>query len=416
MDKVNEVVEALLAAIAGEDDCFVGRKHSAGSVHEGSKIDSQDEFDFTIALDRFSEMCFAVINPSAPFGYVELHRKKASPTEGMKRTNHYFNESDVLDTRLVKLRFEVLLKQALSGDFDEKHGVIILNKAKYEFSPLSVGTNIKLRLTRPIGKINAFMPPSHVISIDLVPAIHVTKWFSNDALSGILADVQSDEERMLIFDQPQRKFPWTGWTQPHARLCFSLGESEVIRRSPAVVRACYIVVKQIAKNFGDYAIFKSYVLKSAVMHCVRDEINAGNYNALPINEVEKPQLLYFVQRVMKYLLCFVLQDYVPSVFKAQFQMPVCTFEPHFKFSHFRLHEQGLNYQDFVLENFFESEKYKGLRDGHVEMIAKTYLAVHLMYFCLLPEDASFDLCFPSVNPLKESRFSFTRQQSASHCF
>ena len=165
-----------------------------------------------------------------------------------------------------------------------------------------------------------------------------------------------------------------------------------------------MAAKQMVKNFSDLKFMSSYVVKSAVLHCMQNDEDLRACVGSNYDEITKEQLLCWVQRIMRRLLCFVLQDFVPSVFMPTFVLPVCKFEQSLKFSHSRLHQYHLTYKDFSQKKFFKQNTDNILCDSQLRNIIKAYLSSHLMYWSTLPENARLQLYFPPIQPDAESTF------------
>jgi hypothetical protein len=262
---------------------------------------------------------------------------------------------------------------------------------------MNVGINFKLKILFTLERTNYTV--THSISVDVVPSVRIPSWWPNGIprFDRLLMGIRGC---FLTFDQPQRKCPWTPWCQPCARVDFTMVETGIIHESPAVVRAAFIVVKQMTKHFCDYVFFKSFVTKSALMHCIQDrDPELNRCFAESFDDIEKEQLLRWTAKITDRLLCFVMQDFVPSAFFPNFTLPVCTFELHLKFMRIRLHQLGLTFEDLIMQDL---SKYK---DMQLLLILKTFICVHLMYYCLMPVETDSHLYFPTVNPITEVPFS-----------
>ena len=185
-----------------------------------------------------------------------------------------------------------------------------------------------------------------------------------------------------------------------------------------MVRAACVVVKKIAKSFCPFKFFKSYVIKAALMHCIM--VSGSSYTIQPEYIVNKDnvinddgddfnrKLTLLVQKIMRRLLCFVLQDFVPSVFMPSFVLPVCSFEPHLKFSHMKLYQLGiLSYKDLIHRPIICMESgsiCNELIDSQLEHIMKVFVISHLMYWSVLPKTTERKIHFPPINPLYEDDY------------
>jgi ankyrin repeat protein len=416
---VTQAMSSLIRTIAKIDQRFSGRLVPAGSVFEETKIDFCDEFDFIVELEQFGKMCTVVESPCSPAGFVFI--SSASHAQNANFAEFFDGNNGLLNTRLVKFRFETLVRRVLSearfqmeNDFLEVIEIIRGESVLYSFYPDRLATNIKMKFMKPVNGQHVF----HEVSIDIVPAITIENYWPSNAVQDIVGQLRHFIESVpaprcfLVFDQPQKKHPWTGWTPPHARVDFSVFESEIIRACPSVVRAACIVVKQIVKNFCNFRFFKSYVIKAALMHSIitSSADNCRSDSASADRSQDVHQLVSWVQRIMRRLLCFALQDFVPSVFLPGFVLPVCSFETHVKFSHVRLHQSGIAYDDVIRSELLLGDNTNKMVDSQFEHIIKAYVGSHLMYWSVLPNAVTRQLFFPPINPVFEEDY-----WSLMHC-
>jgi len=109
---INSAMEELAKAITEQDHKrFACEVFPVGSAHEGTKIGCCDEFDYNFVLTNLSSICKVCHSPESPPGFVML--KASSPVnEDLK---DLFDQHGILNTRLVKFKFETLVKQILSS-------------------------------------------------------------------------------------------------------------------------------------------------------------------------------------------------------------------------------------------------------------------------------------------------------------
>jgi len=186
-----------------------------------------------------------------------------------------------------------------------------------------VNTCIKLAFTKPVNKYHVF----HNISVDVVPALQINDWWPGDAHTEFPSQTG---ECLIVLTQPQKKYPWIGWTEPHGCISFARAESRLLRKSVPVVRDAYMVVKRMSEHFCQYKFFASHVIKTAVLWCMDDD---GVSNCLSSNNSDEviygdELLLGWVQNIMRRLLRFAAEDYVPSYFMPKCRQPVWLSERH----------------------------------------------------------------------------------------
>ena len=163
-----------------------------------------------------------------------------------------------------------------------------------------------------------------------------------------------------------------------------------------------MVAKQLAKHFSYQQFLPSHVLKSAVLLCLEnDEDRCDKYTD---KEIDKEQLAYWVQRLMERVLCFILQDYVPSTFMPTLVRPVCIFEESFKFSYRRLSQYKLTYKDLSRPTFFDENQENIANDDQLKNILRAYISSHLMYWSTMPKDSKLELHSPHFDPDEKSSY------------
>ena len=281
-----------------------------GSAYEETRIGYCDEFDYIFVLTDLSTQCEIRYSPESPAGFVLL--KATTPDYD----EHLFNSSGILNTRIVKFTFETLVKRVLSSlNFFETTGFEFIDPVQdFVVQPgttsMKLNTQIKLEFTKPVN--GHFLP--HNISVDVVPALRINGWWPDDTRR---EDLCQTGDCMIVFTQPQTKYPWIGWTEPHGFISFTPAESRLLQNSPCVIKAAFVVVKQMSKHFCQYEFFSSHAIKTALFWSM-DEVEHPNYS----DEVDEDELLYWVRHILRRLLCFAAQDYVPSYFMPKCHQPV----------------------------------------------------------------------------------------------
>jgi len=209
-----------------------------------------------------------------------------------------------------------------------------------------------------------------------------------------------------VFTQPQIKYPWIGWTEPHGFITFARAESRLLRDSPPVVKAAVVVVKRMSEQFCHYALFSSHIIKVALLWCL-DEAGLISERSSSSNtdDTDEDELLCWVQRILGRLLCFAAQDYFPSYFMPKCHQPVWLKERYLKQFHMRLYQHGLlSYTDLFSLNEQQS------RDYWLKYIKSVFICSHVMYWSVLSDDDQLELVVPStVNPLTENDVCTTLQ-------
>jgi len=255
---------------------------------------------------------------------------------------------------------------------------------------VKVSTQVKLEFTKPV---NGYYVP-HDISVDVVPALCIDGWWPEDAPRKCQAG-----DCLIVFTQPQLKYPWIGWTEPHGYITFARAESRLLRYCHPVIKAAFMVVKRMSKNFCLYGFFSSHVIKTALFWCMDEVKCISDYSALDYSDdANEDELLFWVQKILKQLLHFAAQDYVPSYFMPKCCQPVWLKERYLKQFHMHLYQCGiLTYTDLFSLNEQQS------RDYWLNYIKSVFICSHLMYWSVLSDDDELKLFVPSaINPLTEN--------------
>ena len=174
--QVEKAMQHLGKEISDKDIRFACEVVPVGSAHEQVKIGSCDEFDYNFVLIDLSRKCKACYSPESPPGFVLLKSSMPEYDEDL------FNSNGILNTRIVKFKFETLVKQILSSlSFCEATGFEFLYPAACPHIPpetrtTKVNTEVSLEFTKPVN--GHYVP--HSISIDVVPALFIDDWWPDD--------------------------------------------------------------------------------------------------------------------------------------------------------------------------------------------------------------------------------------------
>ena len=236
----------------------------------------------------------------------------------------------------------------------------------------------------------------HNVSVDIVPALRIDHWWPEDTRR---LEPRQSGDCLIVFTQPQIKYPWIGWTEPHGFISFARAESRLLHNLPKVIKAAFMIIKRMSKYFCQYEFFSSYVIKTALFWCLDED--RSNRDCMPTSsddndEISEEELLRWVRKILRRLLCFAAQDYVPSYFMPKCHQPVWLEEKHLKQFHARLYRHGLTYKDLFSLNEQQS------RDRMLQHIKAMFVFSHVMYWTLLSDSDELKLFVPSViNPLIE---------------
>lgn len=155
----------------------------------------------------------------------------------------------------------------------------------------------------------------------------------------------------------------------------------------------------MSKYFCQYAFFSSHVIKTALFWCLDEAETSSDCSLSDYSEdVNEDELLRWVQKILRRLLCFAAQDYVPCYFMPKCHQPVWLYERYLKQFHMRLYQRGLlTYTDLLSLNEQQS------RDCLLKYIKSLFICSHLMYWSVLSHDDQLKLFIPpTINPLTEN--------------
>ena len=399
---VDKAMEELAKAITEHDHRFACEFVPVGSAFEKTKIGCCNEFDYNFVLTEISSICKVCYSPESPPGFVLL--KAETPVYDAHLRN-LFDQNGILNTRILKFKFETLAKQILSSArFTDLTDFEFIDPVSLEDVGLTRGnivvkpnTRVQLEFTKPVNNCHVL----HTISIDLVPALRINDWWPDDARKTELCRAG---DCLIVFTQPQNKYPWIGWTQPHGFVSFARAESRLLRECRPVVKAAYMVVKRMSECFCQYKFFPSHIIKTALFWCL-DEKDLLEYKSSDgSDEVEGDELLCLVQNILRRLLCFGAQDFVPDFFMPKLHRPVWLKERYLKQYHMRLYQHGLTYKDLFSLNEQQSH------DKVLRSIKTMFTFSHVMYWSLLSDTDDLKLFIPSaINPLFENSYDDSAQ-------
>jgi len=385
--QVEEAMQHLAKEISDKYGRFACEVVPVGSAHEGIKFGCCDEFDYNFVLTYLSRRCKVCYSPESPPGFVLLKSSTSEYDEDL------FDSNGILNTRIVKFKFETIVKQILSSlSFCEVAGFEFIFNSEDFFVPhgtmsAKVNTQIRLEFTKPVNGCHV----PHDISVDIVPALRIDGWWPDDTHR---EDLCQTGDCLIVFTQPQLKYPWIGWTEALGFISFAQAESRLLRGCPRVIKAACMVVKRMSNKF-----FSSHVIKTALFWCLDDVKPSSDCSSSNDSEkLDEDELLCWVRNILRRLLCFAAQDYVPSYFMPKCYQPVWLNERYLKQFHMRLYRHGLlTYADLFSLNEQQS------RDFWLKNIKLLLILGHVIYWSVLSADDELKLFVPStINPLRES--------------
>lgn len=383
LEEVKDFMRDLCVEIKRQDRRFEVVVKLVGSAYEGTKIDHPDEYDFNLVLMKFSELCEVQTSPELPPGYVRL-RKRQLLVEKEKETGFesFFSDNGILNTGKVKGHFKTILWRALvDSQFIKRQKNFewrVAPRFPYEQYPLEtdLGTTVVLQRTKyDIGDTNA----SEYISLDIVPCIHVDNWWPDEAISNVADDIKAFGCK-LVFDLPQRKYPWVPYSGSCARISFAPAESETIKRSSIAAKAAFMIAKQMTQKQPryDYIGSTAYVLKTCFLYCIEafEKESRFSVNSTTNFHDYSPDIQFWLQMIMKCHLYFYLHDFCPCYFMPSFFVPNAT---------------------YMREN-----TVKLLTDSRKLRLFEVYVCVHALYRSVSTDESIIRVQIPTLNPVWET--------------
>ena len=173
-------------------------------------------------------------------GYVHLKRHQVINCSGCEQLRRYFDSQDFLLCDLVNESFKATLITILhsSSLWSKVHGLELLGVT----DSLQFLTTLKIRVTQIGG---CYYPLA--VSIDIVPTLHIDGWWPDNARQDVDEELKRTGCRLIFVtpdDFSECYVPWTVlYYKPLARISFSVAESELISRSPQVVKDCLRIAK-----------------------------------------------------------------------------------------------------------------------------------------------------------------------------
>ena len=395
-DKVRQFMNRLSDEIRKKDPRFECRPVLIGSAEEGTKTGLPDEFDFNFILTKLSELCEVVPSPEAPSGFVHLKRRYNNAEywpenqhfKSQEDFDRFFNSDGFLLTTEIACRFRILYLQVMSEpefwegeDFFEwdPHNEVgmIYDKQEEQYKDSEISNDfrpsihpcstIQLKLNRPIEGRYMFT----LISLDIVPCIKVNGWWPEEALSSVNDEIKV-EGCHLVFDQPQRKYPWVPFSDPFARISFAPAEGRIIKECSAVARAAYMVGKQLLHDKPKL----TYVLKTCLLYCI-EALKDCTRNSLLYEDINPAELRFFVEKLMLCFHEFYMQDFLPCYMMPSFHLPI--------------------------EDYLKSNHDKLLNDSSF----RYPLFAYSLYSRVCTTESPVDFCPPTPEPLNEK---FNREE------
>jgi len=139
--------------------------------------------------------------------------------------------------------------------------------------------------------------------------------------------------------------------------------------------------------------FSSHVIKTALLWCLDERERSSDSS----DEVNEDELLILVQNIVRRLLCFAAQDFVPSYFMPKCRQPVWLRERYPKQLHTCLYEHGLTHKDLL--SLTKDQRWE-VEYFDLNNIKDTFIYSHIMACKVSPNTDQFEFFVPStINPL-----------------
>ena len=147
--EVEKAMQYLAKEISGKDNRFTCTVFLVGSSLEKTKIGYCDEFDYNFVLTDLSRSCSVCHSPETPPGFVILKASTSTFDEEL------FDNNGILNTRIVKFKFETIVKHILSSlSFCTDTGFEFMDPVRDFLVPpgttsTKLHTHVRLAFTKP---------------------------------------------------------------------------------------------------------------------------------------------------------------------------------------------------------------------------------------------------------------------------
>ena len=263
-------------------------------------------------------------------------------------------------------------------------------------------TNVKIKTFRNIGpEPNKYF--ERVISINIVPCIKVQGWWPEEAPHSLqnvdrnVVGYLSDEfDCSLIFAPPNSVHRMKRHSEKFAKVSFADAESHLIKVSPPVVRAAFMICKWLVSDPPKSSFVpSSHVLKTAVLLCLAEMNKIPKPGAIWNEDYEyldDEEITQWVRQILHRLLNFARQDFVPTFLMPSFRLSVWHCEQFLYSANSSIRRYGIDFDEIVKRNYWS-------RANHLLQVTCAVAFNHLLYWSVLEEGSSTRVEYPILSTL-----------------
>ncbi|XP_045193208.2 uncharacterized protein LOC123549301 [Mercenaria mercenaria] len=320
-----DIIESICAKLTEKNEFWKCRIMQSGSVGEDTKVQSPNEFDFVIIVEKLGEICFVDEQQShQDQGYAYLKLKQEYVTEEYKR---FFNDDNYLDTDEVRRELDEILQELYTTESPFKHPNIsfVVGNNKAIISPTF---NFTFYWKGCLYK-------NLLVDIDLVPACQIKNWWPDncniDDLQGDSTTLQEQGAILLLQSEIKDDVDAQYISVPQCKLRVSAmsAEKEHMLNLPQVARDAYKVCKilcdsricpdlHVKEDIPIKKLLTSYMLKNTMFHVMNDiKVSEQRRKSEPTeknvsNFGENTELQTIVRNIFVKLLKFTRDENLPS--------------------------------------------------------------------------------------------------------
>ena len=330
-EQMNLACETFMTALSQEvekrDPRFTIDVIPSGSSYENTKLtagNSNSDFDYMTSLTSLNKIVTAVESVEFPIGYIKLAKHSEITTD--LDFNEFFHDGYLIGQKvsehLCQLILEVLNDSTV---WKENAQMYFLDKNSIcTWSDGSPAIKLNLRWTGGTSM------PSKIISIDVVPSLHIPGWWPSFACqSSVVLKPNVKAGCYVVLKQPDVPFYGVakfGSPECLLRVSFSPAEFEIFRSMSEDVRKSFVVAKALSKRvvtvpgklvnvpvkgleIQTKSLISTYLLKNALFHTLECFLEEST--------PDQDQLEYLVCGVFKRLFEYTKHNHFPAFFVPQ---------------------------------------------------------------------------------------------------
>ena len=332
---VNVFLKSLIKIVSNKGKIFESKIFPTGSVNEGTKIVSPNEFDFILSLNSLASIVEIVETPLLTPCHVRLKYK--SQCDEPNEASEYFDEQGYLvGERLMTHYFYVLFEALGDVELWQGHGFDPMEDLYFSYSPDKAAISLILMWCGDITKRTT-------VALDLVPAIHLPNWWPQSARQAggcITQEMIQTGCHVVIKPQnlPEYGLSKIGNPRNYLAISFAVAEGEMIKAGKSVSRQAYMICKLMKTRKFQLnmeiniengvilhdksaqkiiilvkSLLSSYIFKNVLLYLINDEDNLIR-SEKSRNETNQSELLCFTRWLLLTLNNFMLGFTMPYFF------------------------------------------------------------------------------------------------------